>query len=141
MEPNTYCQICYEEIIQETYIIKFDCLHIICLKCYPYIAFDLLSSSQYLLNQRLLESFEQQYTCPVCTKGKALRNSREINAEFLKEHVNLKKREAQKIPICNLCNEKEANKFCEICHDNKEGFSCEDCGKANHSFANKKKNA
>ena len=138
MEPNSRCQICFEEIKEDGYCIKFDCLHVVCLKCYPYIAFNLLSSSQFSINRRLLDSFEEKYACPLCSKGKALRNSPEINTEFLREVSNFDKPEPQKIFICDICDVKVASKFCESCKENNLGFFCDECAKVIH-IAGKRK--
>lgn len=138
MEPNIFCQICFDLIEKSSFSIHFDCSHVICLKCYPYIAFNLLSKYDFSLNSRLLESFEERNNCPLCQKGKALGDSRENYNNFLKNKANIKNAERLKTPLCSLCNEKKANKHCEICQKIEEGILCDECAEKIHPFERKK---
>lgn len=137
MELDKICQICFELIKTESYLIRFDCSHTICLKCYPYIAFNLLSKSNFSLNCRLLDSFEEKYSCPLCKKGKALQESSENYSNFLKIKESIIS-ESQKQSICNLCKKKAAIKFCQKCHKNEEGIMCRECAVTFHSYASRK---
>lgn len=140
MEFNNICAICFEYIAPKNIPIKFDCFHMICLKCFPYIAFNLLSNFNFSLNCRLLDSFEEKHTCPLCNKGKALQELSENQLYFLQNKGNFNTLEPQEMPICNLCYKKKGNFFCHICHKNneKEGIMCVECAKTFHLYASKK---
>lgn len=135
MEHNKICQICNELFEDTSMRIEFDCSHTICFKCYPYIALNLLSHSNFSLDCRLLDSFKKRYSCPCCKKGKALEKSSKIHESFLKMRPNFDK---TKNILCYLCKENNATKICNVCQVHYEGILCDEFAIASHSFQKKR---
>lgn len=134
-----YCSLCHEMICNKSEELVFDCTHILCLKCFPYIAINILSNSQFILEWDILQSFNCEYFCPLCEKGKISMNSFENLSNFLQMQL-INPCSPNRVPFCDLCHQNKATKYCQECEEKaNEGVICDVCCKALHSVGIKQK--
>ena len=125
-KSNKFCFICQEDAVEKNQIF-FTCDHSFCLKCYPYLLINLLSSNG--INEKLFENLQREILCPICSLGKAQFSFKPLYEEFFHDKSNSKEgnlKESKK--LCSYCDEVAKEWFCVECND---GF-CITCLEAIH---------
>lgn len=128
---NENCSLCQEEIPKKK--IFFSCSHSICMKCFPYIWYNILDVQG--LNLTFFTMKQQKITCPLCRVGVAsLPNNISEFIEYL-QHYEFQK-DIRLETICAGCNKQISGiKFCMDCNKN----FCDSCFNQTHSVTNYKK--
>ena len=105
MEPSNSpkCSLCQSPILDNTQI-KFSCEHAFCMKCFPYIIYNILSEVG--LNGSFFE--DQRVQCLICLKGLGTIPT----AKILTGQKNGNEKATK---LCKCKNKENIEKFCVIC--------------------------
>jgi len=115
------CAICQEGLKIDH--ISSSCDHSFCLKCYPYLLFNLIKSIG--IRAEFFGNPQNEYLCLICGSGKIKFPYESLFKEF-KENPSFGKEKAKK--LCDGCKEKHAEIFCTECLR----IFCDECLEQTH---------